>query len=861
MAIWNRDMRDEFGSVKVGTGAPVSFPGRKNCHQREDLTKWRVRELVCRSRAGAAVAMLLGLVAGLVVWAPSAVRADGAATFDLSGPRVEMKVTRAGKTLPIANVPNLQAGDRLWIHPDFPDSQSVHFLVVIAFLRGATNPPPENWFTKVEAWNKQVREEGFFVTVPSGAQQALLFLAPETGGDYSSLRSTVRGKPGVFVRASQDLNQASLDRSRLDQYMQEVRASAGMDAKELHDRSVLLARTLNIKLEMGCFDKPLEQQPTCLMANSDQKVLDDGHSQSMVAALTSGPSADLIGAASATPLAGSGAYSPYVGAVVDVAKIMESFRTPEYQYIPALALPKQEQLNVRLNNPPSFRKPKSVIVVGLPAVEAVQLPPLRPVHPGDIFCLEKPSLVLPVDGAPLVFSTDIGHDLALVFKDKNGAEVQLPTRADAVHGGFVVDANEAQGHELEPEFTAVVRGYWGFEPYEGPRFDLKISHSGKWNVAPAEQSALIVGRDDTLHVQSACATCVEKVSLKNDKGAELKTSWKVVRPDTLEVQVQLKDETPGKVTMAVKQFGIEKEDDVALHTYAEAAHLDNLIINSGDQQAVLRGTRLDEVDSVELKGVKFTPAKLSRANEKDELRVAAAGAPAETAWQPEEKLVAHVALKDARVLDLQTTVEAPRPKVALISKNVQAGPTPTALRFGGQDELPQDARLAFFLKSVVPEKFLHSEKIEVATADEGFHVMLSVADGSLVMQDAENLLATLDPLKSFGPSAFGPLRFRPVDAEGAKGDWQPLANLVRLPTLKEVRCPDSPDKQCKLSGTNLFLIDSVASDPQFTHTSPVPAGFMEPTLSVPRPNGTLLYIKLRDDPGTVNMLVLPVLPE
>jgi hypothetical protein len=36
---------------------------------------------------------------------------------------------------------------------------------------------------------------------------------------------------------------------------------------------------------------------------------------------------------------------------------------------------------------------------------------------------------------------------------------------------------------------------------------------------------------------------------------------------------------------------------------------------------------------------------------------------------------------------------------------------------------------------------------------------------------------------------------------------------------------------------------------------------MESSMSVPRPNGTLLYIKLRDDPATVNMLVLPVLPE
>jgi hypothetical protein len=119
----------------------------------------------------------------------------------------------------------------------------------------------------------------------------------------------------------------------------------------------------------------------------------------------------------------------------------------------------------------------------------------------------------------------------------------------------------------------------------------------------------------------------------------------------------------------------------------------------------------------------------------------------------------------------------------------------------------------------------------------------------------------LDPLKSFGPSAFGLLRFRAAGPDGQNSDWHPLARLVRIPTLKEIRCPDSPDKPCTLSGSNLFLIDSVASDPQFTHTTPVPAGFVDSTLSVPRPNGTLLYIKLRDDPKTVSALVLPVLPE
>jgi hypothetical protein len=105
------------------------------------------------------------------------------------------------------------------------------------------------------------------------------------------------------------------------------------------------------------------------------------------------------------------------------------------------------------------------------------------------------------------------------------------------------------------------------------------------------------------------------------------------------------------------------------------------------------------------------------------------------------------------------------------------------------------------------------------------------------------------------------LQFRPIDPDGGEGDWQPLAVLVRLPVLKEIRCAASSDKPCQLTGSNLYLIDSVASDPQFTHTAPVPADFLDTTFSVPHPGETGLYLKLRDDPSGVSTVTLPVTPE
>ena len=791
--------------------------------------------------------------------APMFVRAESNA-FDLLGPRIEMKVTRNGKPLPISDVANLQPGDRLWIHPDLPPDQSARYLLIVAFLRGSTNPPPENWFIKAETWTKQVREEGIVVTVPQDAQQALLFLAPETGGDIGTLRNAVRGRPGVFVRASQDLNQASLDRSRLEKYLADVKSISDADPKALHEHSILLARTLGIRLEQQCFDKPVEEQASCLTRNTDNLVLDDGHSQSMVAALASGPNSDLIGAVSATSLAGGGFYSAYVGAVVDLARIFGNLRTASYVYIPALALPKKEQMNLKLNNPPSFRKPMSVIVVGLPAIEATQLPPLRAVNAEQVFCLQKSSLVLPVEGAPLVFSSDIAHDFVLHVQGKSGGAITLPARADAASGGFLIDTHAIEAAKLDPEVIGTLRGRWGFEAYEGPNFRMKTSRAARWTIPPAEQSALIVGREDALHVQSESAVCVDNVLLQDPQGRDVKTTWRLAKPDELEIKVTLKDQSAGPMKMKLRQFALSQPDEVPLQAYAEAAHLDGFTINAGDQQGILKGTRLDEVDRFELNGIHFLPAKLTRANEKDELRLSATGAnPGEL--HPDERLVAHVALKDGRVLDLPTTVEAPRPKMTLVSKNIQLGATPSGINLGSQDELPLDGQISFLVKAEVPEKLARAAKIEVATADEVFSAFLSIADGSLVLRDSETLFAVLDPRKAFGPSAFGPLHFRPVEADGTKGDWQPLATLVRVPALKEIRCPESPDKQCQLSGTNLFLIDSVASDSQFEHTAPVPAGFIDSTLNVPHPAETGLYIKLRDDPSTVHTVVLPVTPE
>lgn len=777
--------------------------------------------------------------------------------FDLVGPKLDVHVKRGEITLPIGEVPNLLPGDRLWIHPDLPESQSARFVLVVAFLRGATNPPPAEWFTRVETWTREARNEGVFIVVPAEAQQALLFLAPETGGDFSTLRTAVRNRPGAFVRAEQDLLAASLDRMRLESYLAEVKVTSQTDQRTLKERAESAAHSLGIRLDQQCFDKPSDQQAPCLTQHTEGIVLDDANAGSLVEQWTSGSTRDLMNQISSTSMGGGGAYSPYIGAIVDTARILSSLHTAHFQYIPALAMPTKDTLNLRLNVPPSFRDPKSVVVIALPPVGPVKLPPLHPANPSEGFCAQKPSLVLPAEGAPLAFATQMAHDLYLHLETKFSVD-DIPLRLDPSQGGLVLDHPAPRLGDTD--LTGVVRGKWGFDDWEGPRFHFHSAQFGKWTVPSSEQSALVVGRDDLLHVEGDSALCVDRIEMLSPSGSANKLIWKSPKPESMEVSVPMKDAAPGPVTLNIFQFGLDKPDQLILNAYMEAASLEKINLSAGDQQATLTGTRLDEVARAEVNDITWTPSTLTRVQDSDQLLLSANASTAKL--EPGKRYFAKVVLRDGRSLKTPVNVDPPRPQVTLLSKGVQDEPTaaPSPVHLGSADDLSVEGRLVFFLKSVVPTNFPRNEKVEVAAVDGSFHAILTLADGSLILEDARTALGMVDPLVRFGSSAFGPLRARVISADGITGDWLPLGTLVRVPGFKELRCPHNAGKTCTLSGSNLFLATTISATPEFENPVEVPADFTGTQLTVPHTANGVLYLKLRDDPDTVQSLTLPILP-
>ncbi len=837
------------------------------------------------------------------------------ARFDLVGPRIDVRVTRVAadgtsQTLPIASVPNLQPGDKIWIHPDLPPTQSVHYLLVCVFLRGTTNPPPPDWFIRIETWNKKVRDEGIMVTVPVEAQQAVMLLAPETGGDFSTLRSAVNGRPGVFVRAAQDLAAAGFEQARIEKYIASIRRVPPSDPVDLQKHSDLLARTLALKPNDECFKRPVDTQFTCLTQTGTQTLLDDGHGQSMVAALSSGPNSDFINAASYTSVAGGGVYSAYVGAIVDLVRIMGNLHTAQYQYVPAIAFPQGEALNLRLNTPPSFHNPKSVLVIGLPTVQAAVPPPLRPADAHHVVCLLEPSVVLPIEGAPLVFSTDFAHDVVLHLNTPPGApaEADIPLRPDAYQGGLILQQHEehhvplhdplplaagaaAQNSAAKTEpnkpvaaseprpvmLTGTIQGRWGFDAFAGPTVSLQQEPGTGWHlVEPSDGQglSLIAGHAAQILLASTGSACVHTLVARAATGTEgLPIAFKSAQtpdgPNTLELTLPLQPHvTPGDLHLAIQQYGQPRPDAVSVRTFAEPASISTVEIHAGDRSLMLTGAHLSQVASLTLGDLVFKPEAMDATGRNDTaLRLALAANAAAPPTHADDHLSAQVALLDGRMLRVPVIVSSSRPSISLLGKTVGAT-ADTDITLPNADDVPLTASLTFTLKT--PAAFPRDGQVEVETVDGTLRAVLTLApSGGLLLQDPRTIVAHLDPLRSFGPSAFGPLRVRAIYPEGADAkttvespasDWLPLAILVRLPTLTQLQCPADGAESCTLTGANLFLIDAVSADPVFRSPVTVPDGFTGTTLTVPHVTAQTLFLHLRDDPATVVPADVPAPP-
>jgi hypothetical protein len=443
--------------------------------------------------------------------------------------------------------------------------------------------------------------------------------------------------------------------------------------------------------------------------------------------------------------------------------------------------------------------------------------------------------------------------------------------------------------------TGTVEGRWGFDSFHGPTVPLQQLPGTGWHiVAPEgveEARDLIAGHSSQLLLTSTGTACVHTISARptgrdTDIPVPFQPDPKPDHPHLLKLTLPLEKElTPGDLHLSIQQFDQPRADEVSTRTFSEPAKVSAVELHAGDSAVVITGSRLDEIDKLVLGDLVFS--QVEHDAETGSLRLALpAGTPAPST-HIDDHLSAKIVLRDGRVLAVPVVVSLPRPSIALLRKSEQPAPD-SNITLGNADDLPLTSRLLFTLKSRTP--FPRNGQIEIETLDGTLRTVLTLApSGGLLLQDPHTIVATLDPLRSFGPSAFGALHLRAVypsvqtnsaasrpesprsgdEAERpaassaedtATSDWLPLVTLVREPKLTLLQCPADATQPCTVTGTDLFLTQSVSADPAFASPVEVPDGFTGTSLTVPHVNAATLFLRLRDDPGSIDTASLPTPP-
>ena len=251
-------------------------------------------------------------------------------------------------------------------------------------------------------------------------------------------------------------------------------------------------------------------------------------------------------------------------------------------------------------------------MIGLPAVQAAVPPPLRSADANHIACLLEPSVVLPIEGAPLVFSTDLAHNLILHLNTPPGAptEPDIPLIPDAYLGGLLLQKTAPHHVELhdskplpklitptsspapqadtekaatEPEpiqLTAIVQGRWGFDAFTGPTLTLQQLPGAGWHIVPSPEglqtAELIAGHNAQLVIASAAAPASTPLPPRpTGATADIAIPYKVEpKGDQLELTLPLQSaSTPGDLHLAIQQFDQPKADELATRTFSEPTHV------------------------------------------------------------------------------------------------------------------------------------------------------------------------------------------------------------------------------------------------------------------------------------------------
>lgn len=536
----------------------------------------------------------------------------------------------------------------------------------------------------------------------------------------------------------------------------------------------------------------------------------------------------------------------------------------------------------------------------------------------EVIELPTPSLLEPClhTGLNILKNTDLSEewvndtftrDFKLVVNSSNGFRKEFFLRKNVGMGGWelnITPQDFASIPKVNMALEAEVTGTRGFNEIKSRKFDLPIAMGGTWAIKAESQKSFAVGGKRRIVLQNSLGTCrcLQTVIYKPSTGGQFvfeangKENGLQFSEDGREAYFEL-DATyfkPGQGTLEIRTFAGENAN-IPIKLYPQLPLLTEVKIAKGDNQAILIGERIEQIQAVKINGKKAKiqhPASTANTNFTPQ-NATPNQQIAQRVYVFEDPKAIHIAETISLELLLEGdrayiypetfTPSASRPTIAAneakeieaLANSLQSNSSTSNVsnrikNLVGLDKLPvfpiETGEITLNLQNTLTDYDFKAENLSIETRIEKSQKLA----GDLIKVNFEvlnwkNMKVAFTLTEQIQKLLGGRrLQFRIRDSERGDSDWYTVKQtFVRLPEIISVKCTAEMNGNCELKGEGIEYIEQVSTDGGKTWYPSEPKGLKLQKVTdgktvaiIPLPaNKKMLRIRLIDFPNSEGLSI------
>lgn len=469
--------------------------------------------------------------------------------------------------------------------------------------------------------------------------------------------------------------------------------------------------------------------------------------------------------------------------------------------------------------------------------ETIQLPPPALLEP----CLHIGQNILKntnLAGDPIADS--FVKNLKLILSAKNGFKKEFPLKNNVGLGGWELNIRNEDLNQLpkaETLLEAEITGTRGFNEIASPKFVAPVASAAAWQVKAETQKDFTIGgkRNVVLRNSLGSCRCLQSVIYKPSPGKEFvlnadsKGNELLFSDDGKEVsfEIDAANLTPGQGQLEIKTFG-SQATILPIKLYPLPPDITDLKIAKGDNEAIVSGQRLEQLQFITINGKKAKPQPSVSQNED---RVSNQQANRKVfvfeeanARHFEKTVFLELGLEDERIYKYPKTfvTQPARPAVAanelneieaIIADSDTYGKSPFDL--SSEPVIPVETKEIFAtLQNKLTDYEFRPENLSIETRIEKSSEILQSVKAGFEVLDGDTLRVNFTFDETLRKIIGGRrLLFRIKDRERGTSDWYTLRQIfVRIPEIASIKCPQDTNGECRISGKGLAYISQFSID-------------------------------------------------